>query len=130
MAQNRAAAFIESYVDSHRDADDDDASTFRLRWDLYHGMAGGILFLAELGNDVGRTPCLRTLAQGLAGVVPRLLDGGELAGAVRAPLEPGLYSGVAGVGFALAEAWLATGSAACRAAIVSEHQNSSEPSKP
>ena len=119
-AANRAEAFIKSYVASHR-AKGEAASQWRLRWDLYHGMAGVILFLIELydGEDDALLALLplRSLARGLAAVAPRLLDGGDLAGAARPPLGPGLYAGLAGVAFALAEAWRAgAGGAACRAA--------------
>ena len=77
----------------------------RAALDLYSGSAGVVLFFLELHHATGNPADLATATAGADHLVATLDD-------VR---EPGLYTGLAGIGFVLGEAARATGSARYRA---------------
>jgi len=82
-------------------ADPDDPSTVSAN--LYSGTAGVVLFFLELHNATGDAADLEEACAGadaLAAGLPTALDD---------PSGAGLYTGVAGIGFALAEAYRAAG---------------------
>jgi lantibiotic modifying enzyme len=68
--------------------------------DLYNGYPGVVLFYLELFDATGEQSWLDEAVGGAADLTARLGDHG---------LDGGLYSGVAGLGFVLAETWRRTG---------------------
>jgi lantibiotic modifying enzyme len=72
--------------------------------DLYSGSAGVVLFFLELHHATGNPADLSTATAGAD----------HLLAAIDDLREPGLYTGLAGLGFVLGEAARATGSAAYR----------------
>jgi lantibiotic modifying enzyme len=72
---------------------------------LYHGGAGVLLFLAQLGRVTGDASYLEEVSRGADALIAGLPE------ALTSPTQEGLYTGVAGIGFALEQAHQATGKA-------------------
>lgn len=72
---------------------------------LYHGGAGVILFLAQLARVTGDASYREEVSLGADALIAGLPD------ALTSPTQEGLYTGVAGIGFALEQAHQATGKA-------------------
>ncbi len=84
-------------------------------FDLYSGMPGGILLLAELGKEDPAGPFGRAVSAGLAGLDSLRI--GEAWGAMKGEklhIPSGLYTGIAGIGWLYLELFRITGAPAFR----------------
>lgn len=79
-------------------------------FDLYSGMPGGILLLAELGKDDPAGPFRQAVPASVAGLESlRIADAWGVRKGDKVVVPPGLYTGIAGVGWLYLELYRITG---------------------
>jgi lantibiotic modifying enzyme len=84
-------------------------------FDLYSGMPGGILLLAELGREDPAGPFQKAVPACVAGLESlRIADAWGIRNEGKVVVPSGLYSGIAGIGWLYMELYRITGEKACR----------------